>query len=230
MDVDELGVGERLQQQPDPACVGRRLQDQGPFVLPRQLPDQGNIRRLPPLDLLGGNIPEAQVATVMLGTLGKHPPEVRRAPGHQAKGTFLLGRAVGTQGHVVHAEACPRQQERSDRRHHPFRQQETVRHHNLGSSRVSEPSVHRQEVMEMGRAVSEMPEHEQRRLDGLCGNSAIIQPVFQPAERRVAQAAQGGRDRLRPAPRMNSEAVLPEQPHPVAKGDATSETGAELLQ
>ena len=165
MDMHESSIGERLQDQPDSARVARRLEDERTLVLPGQLPGEGQQGGFPSLDLLAGGIPKRQVAVVVVGTLREGKSHHRREERHHAQRSFVLGRDFHAQGHVVHAEACAWQEERSNRRYR-LQEQEGMRSHHLIDLGKRKPAIDGQQVVQEGRSIPPVPKDKQGFLDG----------------------------------------------------------------
>ena len=229
VDVDEPGLGEQAQQQPDAARVRRRLQQQRAAVLPRQLLEEQHEGVLPLVDLSLGDAPERQVAVVVAGPPGEDPADVGRAEGHRADGELVLVGRVGGLADVIH---------RAGRREHRpdepggagFGGQEGVRVRGLVDVRGGEPPVGGQQVVQVRRAAPPVAEDEHRRRHVHRHDLREVGALLVAADGGVDEALRGDRLRPRPVGRVDGEPVLPQQAQPVPAGDTGEEARPDRLE
>ena len=101
MDVDEPGVGEQVQQEPDAGGMRGRLEDQRAGVPHRELLQERRQGTPPSSDLSLLDVSKRQVAVVVGPVTGEAPSHVGRQACHRAEGELVLARHAGTQGHLV---------------------------------------------------------------------------------------------------------------------------------
>jgi hypothetical protein len=94
-----------------------------------------------------------------------------------------------------------------------------------------ESLVQGQQVVQVGRPAPPMPQHEQRRPPwqhlGVAPNDLTIPPVFDPPHHAVLRALRGDRHGPDQTPRRYVEAVVAQQPDPIAEGDPAQHPGTE---
>jgi hypothetical protein len=96
--------------------------------------------------------------------------------------------------------------------------------------REGEPLIDRHEVVQMRRPVAPVAKEEEGWRNGHVLQLGAITPLLVPTEDAVLEALPGNGRRPGKAGGGDGEMVVAEHLHPIARGDASQQTGAEVAQ